>query len=320
MRLEQPLLEILKRPNLYRLLEHHTGDYIPAIWLNRFFIVLILLNVTAVILDSIPSVYAEYHGHFLIFETVSVAIFTLEYLGRIYIAPEAENPEKLSDFRMRLKYMLSPMGIIDLLAILPFFLHAYTALDLRMLRIIRLLRLLKLSHYFRGLNFFITVLKKEMMSIGSAVFTMLVLVLLSASLMYFLEHKAQPEAFASIPDAIWWAVVTMTTVGYGDVTPITLGGKLLAIFIMLMGVGIVALPAGILAARFGDELQSRKNQLTAHVIQALKDGHLSDLEQHELNILREKLEISEDELQRIIEAESVKTSEEVCPHCHKPLS
>ena len=288
--------------------------------INKFFVVLILLNVLAIIFDSDPVYHNQYEEFFLSFENFSVLIFSIEYLIRIFVAPERDNPDNLSPFRLRLKYMFSFVGLIDLLAILPFYLSAFTSADLRFLRLMRILRLLKLSHYFKGLNFFITVLKKEAMSIGSAVFAMLVLVIISASMMYNLEHQAQPDAFSSIPAAIWWAVVTMTTVGYGDVTPITFGGKLLATFIMLLGVGVVALPAGILAARFSDELQSRKKHLNAHITKALSDGHMSRLEEHELQALCQKLELSEDELRRLIDEQQIATKPmTTCPHCHKEL-
>jgi voltage-gated potassium channel len=288
--------------------------------INKFFVLLILLNVFAIILDSDAVYHAKYKDLFLIFENLSVLIFSLEYLLRIFIAAEDDNPQNLSNARLRLKYVFSFVGLVDLLAILPFYLSAFTSADLRFLRLLRILRLLKLSHYFKGLNFFINVLQKELFSIGSAVFFMMILVIISASIMYNLEHLAQPEAFSNIPDAIWWAIVTMTTVGYGDVTPITFGGKLLAAIIMLLGVGVVALPAGILAARFGDELQSRKKHLTAHVVKALSDGHISDLEQSELQALCVKLELSEDELKDIIESQIIPLKDiPVCPHCHKEI-
>ena len=314
---------IKTRSYLYSLFEGSLFYSEYGKWLNRFFITLILLNVIAVILDSDPDTHQQYESLFTLFEYISVGIFTLEYMIRIFISVESDNPDNLTHMQLRLRYIFSAIGLIDLLAILPFYLSAFTVVDLRFLRLLRILRLLKLSHYFKGLNFFVTVLKKEAMAISSAIFTMLVLVIISASLMYNLEHLAQPDAFTSIPHAIWWAVVTMTTVGYGDVTPITMGGKLLAIFIMLIGVGIVALPAGILAARFGDELQSRKKHLTAHVTNALSDGHVSDLEKRDLQKLSHKLEISEDDLQRIIDSEKihllVDSHTNTCPHCHKEI-
>ncbi len=310
------------RSHLYSLFEGSLFYSEFGKWLNRFFITLILFNVLAVILDSDPEIHEKYQFFFNNFEYISVGIFTLEYFIRIFISVEVDNPANLSNFKLRLKYVFSVIGMIDLLAILPFYLSAITAVDLRFLRLLRILRLFKLSHYFKGLNFFVTVLKKEAMSISSAIFTMLVLVIISASLMYNLEHMAQPDAFKTIPDAIWWAVVTMTTVGYGDVTPVTMGGKLLATFIMLIGVGIVALPAGILAARFGDELQSRKKHLTAHVAHALSDGHVSELEQKDLQKLSRQLDISEEDLQRIIESQKISMlgdTQATCPHCHKAI-
>ncbi|MBT8448142.1 MAG: ion transporter [Gammaproteobacteria bacterium] len=288
--------------------------------INKLFVLLILLNVGAIVLQSVPEYDARFSEVFHRFEVFSVIIFSLEYLIRIFVAAERENPNKLSSWRLRWQYMRSFEGVVDLLSILPFYLSAFTTLDLRFLRLMRILRLLKLSHYFKGLTFFVSVLHKEAMTIGSAIFAMIVLVIISASMMYHLEHQIQPEAFGSIPDAIWWAVVTMTTVGYGDVTPITLGGKVLATFIMLMGVGVVALPAGILAARFGDELQSRKKHLTAHVVKALKDGYVDALEEHELSRLCAQLDLSEDELQQIIEDQQLSGEIiAVCPHCHKEI-
>ena len=288
--------------------------------INKFFILLILLNVAAVIIDSEPNYHAKYEVWFLSFEIFSILIFSIEYIVRIFIAAEIENPDNLSSLRLRLKYLFSFVGLIDLLAILPFYLSAFTTIDLRFLRLTRILRLLKLSHYFKGLSFFVSVLRKEALSISSAIFFMLVLVIISASLMYNLEHLAQPEAFSSIPDAIWWAIVTLTTVGYGDVTPITFGGKFLATIIMLLGVGVVALPAGILAARFGDELRSRKERLTAHVIKALGDGKMSRLEERDLKALCRKLELSEEELHDIIEDQAISRQPiTTCPHCHKVL-
>lgn len=308
------------RAYLFSLLEGSLFYSRSGQWLNRFFVILILLNVAAIILESVPDYQVQFSQAFYRFEVFSVIIFSIEYLVRIFIAADRDNPHNFSAWRLRWQYIRSFEGIIDLLSILPFYLSAFTTLDLRFLRLMRILRLLKLSHYFKGLRFFVSILHKEAMTIGSAVFAMIVLMIISASLMYHLEHQVQPDAFGSIPDALWWAIVTMTTVGYGDVTPITLGGKILATFIMLMGVGVVALPAGILAARFGDELQSRKKHLTAHVVQALRDGYVSALEQNDLQRLCAQLELSEDELKRIIEDQQLSGEViAVCPHCHKEI-
>ena len=174
------------------------------------------------------------------------------------------------------------MAMIDLLAIAPFFLALFFPIDLRYLRLFRLLRLLKLSHYFDGLNMFLTVLGREIGAIAGAILTLLVLIIISACLMFSIENSAQPGQFDSVAQAIWWSVVTLTTVGYGDITPVTFLGKFVAMIIMLLGVCTMALPAGILAAKFTEELQSRRELMHARVLDALRDGVLDAGEKADL--------------------------------------
>jgi voltage-gated potassium channel len=215
------------------------------------------------------------------------------------------------------------MALIDLLAILPFFLAMFFSVDLRTLRLLRILRILKLSHYFSGFNIFVTVIRKELRSIMATLLVMMFLITIAASLMYTVENKAQPEYFGSIIQSYWWAVVTMTTVGYGDVIPLTPLGKLISMFIMLLGVGIVALPAGLLAARFGEELRERKKNLDVHIVQALADGKIDSNEYKSLLQLADKLELKPDDLKRSIKLNKKRqqTPEhgKECPHCHKAL-
>lgn len=287
---------------------------------NFFIIILIFSNVVAVVLESHAPYRNNYSTYFYLFEIFSVIVFTLEYLGRIWSCVESEKNQHLSPVLARLKYFFSPLAIIDLLAILPFYLSFFIAIDMRYLRMLRMLRLLKLSHYFKGLDIFITVITKEITTIATVILTVLIMVILSASLMYTLEHNAQPDAFQDIPHAIWWAVVTMTTVGYGDVTPVTFAGRLLAGFIMLLGVGVVALPAGMLAARFGEEIQMRKDRMRTHVLHALEDGKIDDWEMEELEKTARHLGISTDSLDRLIELHKLqRTGEITCPHCGKSV-
>lgn len=287
---------------------------------NFFIITLIFANVIAVILESHAPYRTSYSTYFRTFEIFSVIVFTFEYLGRIWSCVENENHQYISPIKARVRYFFSPLAIIDLLAILPFYLSLFIAIDMRYLRMLRMLRLLKLSHYFKGLDIFITVITKEFITIATVILTVLIMVILSASLMYTLEHRAQPEAFKDIPHAIWWAVVTMTTVGYGDVTPVTFPGRLLAGFIMLLGVGVVALPAGMLAARFGEEIQMRKDRMRTHVLHALEDGKIEDWEMVELEKTARRLGISADSLNRLIDLHNVqRMSLEKCPHCGKPI-
>jgi len=215
-----------------------------------FIMSLIILNVTAVILGTVPSLRTQYNSLLVQFELFSVAVFTVEYLIRVLfctIHPDYQRP-----VAGRLKFMSTPYMIIDLLAILPFYAGVFF-FDLRFLRALRLFRffrLFKLTKYSNSLQKFVDVIrtKKEDLVIALTVTTVLLLV--ASSAMYFVEHDAQPEKFSSIPATLWWGVATLTTVGYGDVYPITPLGKLLGAVIATLGVGLFALPASILASGF----------------------------------------------------------------------
>ncbi len=306
------------RSRCYHLLDGDNASSTIGHMINGFIITLIIVNVAVVIVESIPEINQQYETQFQWLEVFSVIVFTLEYLIRIWIAPE--NPRFGTGLKGRLKYIRSPIALVDLIVILPFYLSLFINIDLRYLRLLRLLRLLKLSHYIRSMDVFVKVLSSELASIASAIFAVLVLVVLAACLMFTLEHQAQPEAFKTVLDAIWWAVVTMTTVGYGDMTPVTPGGKILAILIMLLGVGTVALPAGMLAARFSEELQNRKSSLTAEVINALEDGELTEKETRLLKAISRQYGISEHELNQIIHNQSLELGHKIhCPHCGQSL-
>ncbi len=308
------------RNKFYSLLEGGFEGAIASKVCSGFIILLIVLNVAAVIVESHAPIGDKYAQQFFLFNVVSVVIFTVEYVARVWVSVEAKTNTSKSNVKARLQYIFSPVALIDFIAIAPFYLSFFFAIDLRYLRMLRMLRLLKLTHYFTGLRLFADVLRSEISSIGAAIFIMLVLVLLSASLMYSIENSAQPEAFQSIPSAIWWSVVTMTTVGYGDVTPVTALGKFIAMFIMLLGVGVVALPAAMLAAKFGDELRSRKRQLERQVEDALEDGILTPQESKSLAALAEKLDLPEDTLNQLIKSNRLcSISVSHCPHCGKAL-
>ena len=157
--------------------------------------------------------------------------------------------------------MKSGGAIIDLMAILPAYLNLFVHIDLRFLRVLRLFRLLKLTRYFVSLQILLRVIQREKGSFQAVIFILVIMIVMTASAIYVVENKAQPEAFSSIPKAMWWAVVTLTTVGYGDVTPVTNLGRILGAFITILGVGIAALPAGILASGLANELNQRNRRL-----------------------------------------------------------
>ncbi|PKI17410.1 ion transporter [Colwellia sp. 12G3] len=284
------------RQKIYQLIEGSVHKSSTAKAINWFFIILIIVNVIAIILESDKNIHATYLQEFALFELISVCVFSLEYLLRLWTCVESLRFKGCSKFTARVRYIFTPIALIDLLAIAPFFIAMFFVIDLRYLRLIRVLRLLKLTHYFKSFNIFITVIKKELKSIAAAIMIMMFLIIIAACLMYTLESEAQPEVFGNILHSLWWAVVTMTTVGYGDVTPVTLLGKIVATFIMLIGVGLVALPAGMLAARFGDELRERKRNLDVHIKHALADGIIDSDEYKSLEDLTSELELSPEDL------------------------
>lgn len=305
------------RHRVFNLIENSDPNNRISHLLNMALIILIIVNVAAVIIESEPSIGKSYAVYFHTFEFISVLIFTTEYLVRLWCCVEMDAYKDCSPFKARMRYAMSPIALIDLLAILPFFISLFITVDLRYLRLLRVLRLMKLGHYFKGFNIFLTVINKELKSIAAAMMVMLFLIIIAASLMYTLESQKQPEVFGSILHSLWWAVVTMTTVGYGDVTPVTTAGKVVATFIMLIGVGLVALPAGMLAARFGEELRERKRSLTLHIEHALADGYIDDEEYKLLEELANKLELSPEELERNITLLKKGVKQGQCPLCGK---
>ena len=232
---------------------------------SRFFdlliMALILLSVTSIVLESFDSLAAKYRTVFRAFEFVSVVVFTVEYLARIWTAdllyPDAAHP--------RLKYVFSFMALMDLLAILPFYLPFISA-DMRYLRMVRLFRLFrlfrvfKLGRYIDALQTIVQVIRlsasRLIMSLALCAFVML----FSAIVMYTMEKPVQPEQFPNVVSSLWWAICTLTTVGYGDVYPVTGVGRFFAAVISLVGIGIIAIPTGIIAAGFSEVISGKQTE------------------------------------------------------------
>lgn len=225
--------------------------------LDKFIYVLIILNVVAMVLESHNSILLEYASEFHYFETFSIIIFVLEYIYRLrqsYI---------LSGVKGVGVYALSFFGVIDLLSILPFFLAGLSNIDgrfIRILRLFRLTRIFKLGRNSESFNTFIQALVKIKNELYFTLFLSMLMILFSASAIYFLEHEAQPEKFSSITESIWWASISLATVGYGDVYPVTVGGKIFAAIISLVGIGIVAIPTGIISASFVEEISEKRRR------------------------------------------------------------
>lgn len=224
-------------------------------FINVFLITLILLNLIAVILETESEIYNQNQTFFYYFDLISVIIFTIEYVLRVW---SCTHEKKYGHwFWGRLRYMLSWEGLIDLAAILPFYLHVMQVFDLRVLRLLRLLRffrIFRLTSYLKSTKVIANVFKSRMQELLLSLILSVGLIIISACLVYFAEHSANPE-FTSIPKTLWWSVVTLTTTGYGDMIPITLVGRLLTGIIMLIGVALFALPAGIITAGFLEEMR-----------------------------------------------------------------
>jgi voltage-gated potassium channel len=221
-------------------------------------ITIIILNIIAITLESVKELSDTYRIYFVRFEEFSVAFFTLEYIARIYAI--VEDPKFSHPVKGRLRYMITVMAIVDLLAIVPFYLR-FLPLDLRFLRIFRLMgffRMFKVVRYLNALNNFKKVIieRKEQL-ILSFIFILFILVIISV-IMFYVEREAQPDKFTSIPATMWWGIATLTTVGYGDLVPVTTLGKILGGMFAITGVGLLALPAGILSSGFFELLHSGK--------------------------------------------------------------
>ena len=245
------------RTRIYEIVEATQPDDVHGQWFDYFIVALIITNVIAVILETVEGLYVAYTEFFTGFELFSVAVFTVEYLVRLWVVVDSPNENYRHPFNGRLRYAVTPMALIDIAAILPFYLSLLIPVDLRFMRVFRLLRLLKLTRYSTALQTLGAVLYDQRRTLGASIFVMLILLVFSSSIIYLVEKDAQPEAFSSIPKAMWWGLATLTTVGYGDVTPATGIGKVFGATIMVLGIGMAALPAGILATGFATEMQKR---------------------------------------------------------------
>lgn len=282
-------------------------------------VILIVANIVAVVLETVPGIQARWGAAFRAFDRFSIAVFTAEYLLRVWAAAE-EAREGGSTLRARLRWMMTPGAIIDLAAVLPSWLGSLVGLDLRALRALRLLRLLKLMRYSAALNLLADVIARERHALLACLFILGMLIVVAASGAWLAESEAQPDKFGSIPAAMWWAVVTLTTVGYGDSYPVTPLGQLFGALILVMGVGMAALPAGILATGFADHLSQRRRELEDRYFHALADGIIDESEERALELLRREYGLTRERARQIrARAKQVRERRVLCPHCGKPL-
>lgn len=315
------------RQRVSRLLEANRAEEPWGLAVDLLLIALIVANVIAAMLATVPAMQLAWERQFWRFEVFSVAVFTVEYALRLWSCVDDPRYASLPPARARLRWMTSPLGVVDLLAILPFYIFlllpvgTHTALLLRIFRGLRLLRIFKLTRYSPALNVLRSVLAQEARTLLLVAFLLLVILVMASWAMYLIEHRVQPEAFGSIPEAMWWAVISLTTVGYGDVVPMTTAGRFFAGVIAMIGIGMAALPAGILASGFASEMRRREHAYNRVLSNMLADGSLTREEARELELVREDLGLGEEEAHGLLmDANRRWIRDMKCPHCGKALA
>ena len=298
----------LSRNRIYQILEFTDPEDRTSRFVSFGIVGLIIVNVLAIVLESIPSLYEAYEKTFFRLEIVSCIIFILEYVLRVWAS--VEDPETIEDEsgtqitngRRRINFMLKPLAIIDFLAFVPIFLQLlFPGVDLRFLRALRLLRVFKLTRYFQSFEMILEVLHDEWRSLAGTVFIMLVILVIAACGLYYIERDIQPDKFGSIPEAMWWAMAALTTVGYGDSYPITPIGKIIGSIVTLLGIGMVALPSGILASSFSERMRQRRESMQTQIDQALEDGFITREEELSLRKLGRDLGLNEEAISALVE-------------------
>ncbi len=318
------------RRSVFLALEAADGDHGLSRIVDVSIIVLICASVIAVILESIEVLEIRYSALFYWFEVFTVATFSVEYFCRVWSSVETEPTleRPMSPFVTRMRFMLSFHAIVDFIAILPFYLLTFGLLggfDMRFLRAVRLLRVLKLTRYSAALNMLFATIAENGRSLAASFFILMTVMLLASSGIYYFERQSQPVDFGSIPAAMWWAFATLTTVGYGDVTPVTVGGKIFGALVTVVGVGMVALPTGILASGFAQQLRIRSEAYQKKADEALDDGILTDTEISELDELRRELGLGKHTASQIMDVKKVQLAlkngpAKYCSHCGSDLS
>jgi voltage-gated potassium channel len=246
-----------RRRRVYEILEQGVAGDRRGLIVFRLLILIILVNLAAVVLESVPSIQARYGAWFDVIEIGSLVIFTVEYGLRLWSAVEHPPYRHMSALRARWSYATSAAGLVDCLAVLPFWLAFVLPSELRVLMVLRIFRFLKIARYSPAIRSLLDALVRERRALFGCIVILVGTALMSGTLMYLAERNVQPDKLGTIPDSVWWAIVTLGTIGYGDVVPITTVGKMIATVTIFLGLVMVALPIGIIANAFADEIHRR---------------------------------------------------------------
>ena len=308
------MLTIRQRVNA--LFDHDLPSNLPARTISVFVGLLIVVNVFSVVLESVESLRERHFETFWWIEQISTAVFAVEYLLRVWSAPDRMSGKFQAPLAGRLRYAAQPFALVDLIAILPAVLGMLGADDLRVLRLLRLLRMLKLTRHSTAFSMVWQVFREEAQSIGAVLFMLVITLIMSGSIMYMLESEAQPDVFTSIPAAIWWALVTLTTVGYGDMVPVTVAGKVFGGFVAIVGVCTLALFSGLLTVSFMDQLRLRREQYRSLVRAGVAGGQMHQSDAEALEQLGTDMGVSRRDAEAIVDQALASGS---CPHCGQPM-
>lgn len=293
---------MITQKRLLEILEKSDGQDKASFYCDMALSILIVLNLLAISLESVESIGVTYSKFFFIFEMISISIFGTEYILRIWASGASLSTKWKKPFSKRLAYIFSFTGLVDLIAILPSLLSIFIgSVDLRWLRVLRMVRLLKISHYSSALEDLVSAIRHERASFTAAIYLLVLALFFSSSALYIVESDVQPEEFGSIPETMWWSIITLTTVGYGDASPITAIGKVIAAMTALMGVMTVALLTGIVANAFANQVQRRNSIFEAEIVHALADGEISEDEAKKIEALRKRYDLSDEHAEAIIE-------------------
>jgi voltage-gated potassium channel len=265
------------RRRLYEILEHGTIGDRTGLIVGRLIVVLIVTNLVTMTLDSVPALQAQYGPLFIAIELLSLVVFTIEYGLRVWVAAEHAPHRHSSERKARWQFVSSPLGVIDLLAVLPFWFALVLPGDLRVVLVFRMVRFLKLARYSPAMRSLLDALYSERRASFGCFVILLGATLLAASVMHVVEGHAQPDKFGTIPEAMWWAIVTLGTIGYGDVVPVTVLGRIVASVTIFVGLIMVALPIGIVATAFADAIHRRDFVITWGMFAELQATEIADI-------------------------------------------